>query len=379
MVGNVGAMAASAEPVESTASGPGLFSSPWRVVLSVAVLVWAVIVVRNIVTEAHQVIGWAIASSVAALLLAPVVAVIDRHVPRAVAIVATFVFVIAVAVGVVAAYDVSVRNQVDQIATSAPGIAERIEERDDRIGEIARDVGLAEQVEELTNRLSDAVGSPSDTLRSAALAAPPYFVSMILTIFLLLFGPRIVRGGLDQLSEARRTRLAPALREATRRTQGYVWASAAQAATNAAAILVVGALLDVPAVALVAMFGAVFALVPYVGVVVGWLPVLVLGLGTASLPAVLVAAAVAIALQAAEVIWWRQWVDGRTLHVGPAVVVIVAVLGYGVYGIGASLVACVLAVFGLALADQLQPGDPLPTPFDDPAGCVTPSPPRRST
>lgn len=350
--------------------------SPWRIALLVAALICGVILVRNVVAEAHQVIGWAIASAVTALLLAPVIRLLDRHLPRVVAIVLTFVFVIALSVTVVWAYNASVLDQVAQIRESAPAIAADIEARDDRIGEIARDVGLAEQVDELTERLEESTGTTSDAIRTAAMSAPPYFVSMILTIFLLLFGRRLVDGAMRQLPDRHRGRVEPALHEAGRRTQGYVWGSVAQAAVNGAAIWTAGTLLDVPAVTLVAFFGAVAALVPYLGVVVGWLPVLLLALGTSPLVAVIAAAAVAIALQAVEAVWWRPFVDGRTLHAGPAVIVVVAVLGYGVYGIGAAAVGCVLAILALAFLDQIRPGDDdLPTPFDDPGDeDVTPVP-----
>ena len=61
----------------------------------------------------------------------------------------------------------------------------------------------------------------------------------------------------------------------------------------------------------------------------------------------------------------------QTLHVGPAVPVVVAILGYGIYGIGGALYGCVLAVLALAIADQLWPGTELPTPLTDPDALIT--------
>ncbi len=340
---------------------------PWRVVALVAALVCGVVVVTNVVSEAQQVLGWTVAAAVVALLLAPVIRILDRALPRAVAIVLTFVVVGVLGAGVSFLYNVSVLDQVDQIEESAPGIASDIEERDDRIGEIAREIGLVDKVEELAARIGDGVGSRGDAIRSAAVSAPPYFVSMILTIFLLLFGPRLVHGALDQLAEDRRRWLEPVLSDTARRGQIYVWASLVQAAVVGFTVAGAAALLDVPAIGLVAIFAATAALVPYVGIVVGWLPVLVLGLGTASGVAVGIAALVAIGLQLAEWRWWRPLVDPRSVHVGPAVPVIVATLGFGIYGLGGAIYATILAVFALALLDQLSPGEAdLPTPIDEP-------------
>lgn len=338
----------------------------WRIVLLVAALICGVIVVRNVFGEAHRIIGWAVAASLIALLLSPVVQLMDRRMPRALAIVLTFLMVIAIGVGITWLYSSSVLDQVAEIQESGPSVAEQIEERDDRIGQLARDIDLTDQVSELTDRLDERTGSGDDVIRSAAMSAPPYFVSMILTIFLLLFGPEMVRAGLDQLRPARRDRLRRAVSEASRRTQIYVWATIAQALVSAALIWMVGTWLGVPAAGLLALFGAVAAFVPYLGIVVGWIPLLLMGTGAASGVQFGVAVLVAVALQLVEALWWRRVVDRRSLHVGPAVPVIVAMLGLGVYGIGGALYGCVLAVLALALADQLAPGDDaLPTPVDD--------------
>lgn len=339
---------------------------PWRVVVLVAGLICGVVVITNIVAEARQVLGWAIAASVVALVLAPAIAFLDRILPRAVAIVLTFVVVGALGAGVSALYNVSVIDEVDEIEISAPRIAQEIEDRTDRVGEVAREIGLVDKVEELVDRIGEGVGTRGDAIRSAAVSAPPYFVSMILTIFLLIFGPRIVNGALDQLPDHRRRWLAPALHETARRGQIYVWASFVQAVVSGLAVAAAGLLLDVPAVGLVAIFAGVAAFVPYLGIVVGWMPVLLLALGTAPGSAVALGVVAAIGLQLVEWWWWRPFVDPRSVHVGPAVPIIVATIGFGLYGLGGAMYATILAVFGLALLDELAPvDDDLPTPLDD--------------
>ncbi len=331
----------------------------------VTALICAVIVIRNIFTSAHQVIGWAVAASVIALLLTPVVQGMDRVMPRALAIILTFVMVIGLAVGVTWLYTSSLLDQVDQIQEVGPSIAKEIEGRSDRVGEIAREIGLADQVSELADRLDERTGSQGDAIKSVALSAPPYFVSMILTIFLLLFGPKMIGGAVDQLSPERRDRYRPALIQAARRTQMYVWASIAQGVVNGLCIWLAATLLDLPAVGLLALFGGIAGLLPYMGIIVGWLPVLILGFGVAPVGEVALTLAVAITLQIVEVLWWRRRVDARSLYVGPAVPIVVVILGYGIYGIGGALYGCVLAVLGLAIADQVWPGTDLPTPITD--------------
>ncbi len=343
----------------------------------VAVLACGIVVVQNIFSQSTQVLGWGVAAAVVAMLLSPVMQGLDRRLPRPLAILATFVMVLVLSGGIAWIYTSTLLDEVEQLQESGPAAATQIEERDDQLGQIARDIDLTDRVTELTDRLDERTGSGSDVIRSAALSVPPYFVSMILTIFLLLFGQRMIQGGLDQLSEEHRARLRPALGEATRRTQIAVWASVAQAVVSGFAIWLVGSWLGVPAVALVALFGATAGLLPYVGIGVGWIPVLVLGVGVGSASdlEVALAAICAVVLQGVEWRYWRPFADGRSLHVGPAVPVIVAILGFGIYGLGGALYGCVIAVLALALADQLtRDADDLPTPLDEPDPKPTPEP-----
>jgi predicted PurR-regulated permease PerM len=349
----------------ASAPPPSAVRPPWRIAILVGIAICVVVVLRNVFVSAHQVLGWAVAAAVTAALLDPVVRLLDRSMPRAVAILVTFLLVVALAVGLTSLYTSSVLDEVDRLQEQGPEVAERIEQRDDRIGELARDIGLADQISELTDRLDARVGSGGDAVRSAALSAPAYFVAMILTIFFLLYGPRMVDGGVAQLPAHRRDLVARALPEASRRAQLYIWASIGQAAVVGVTIGLVGTVVGIPAVGLIALFGALAALVPFVGIAVGWLPVLLLGLGTAAGQEVLLVAALAVAMQVVEAVWVRRWVDRRSLHVGPAIPVVVAILGFAVYGLGGALYGCALAVFGLALADQLSPGEPLPTPVQD--------------
>jgi hypothetical protein len=91
-----------------------------------------------------------------------------------------------------------------------------------------------------------------------------------------------------------------------------------------------------------------------------------LGLGFSSVASVGVLTAVAVALQIVDTLWWRGWVDRRTLHVGPVVPVVVGLLGFEIYGIGGALYAAALAVFALAIADAAATDEePVPTPIDE--------------
>ena len=344
--------------------------------VATACVILSVVVVRNVVVSSAGVLAWAIASIVAAVLLSPLVTLLDRVLPRALAIIIVFLAVGAVGIGARSLYVTQLQDQVDFLAEQAPEIASGIEDRDDRVGEVAREIGLVDRVEELTARLQENLGTPSDALVDAARSVPAYVVCFILTIFFMLYGPRIVAAGLQRVPDDRRERTAGIVRGATRSTQVQAGAAVAGAAVVGLVIWAVGTVMDVPSVGLFALFGAAFSVVPYLGILVGWLPVVIVGIGVAPAWQVGLVALVAIGLQFLEATRWRPFVDGRSLYVGPALPIVGAVLGYAIYGVGGSIVTVTILIFGLAAADEAATDDvdgdgdtdalePLPTPIDE--------------
>ncbi len=324
-----------------------------RVVFIVAAMVCGIIVVRNVFSSAHTVIGWAVAAAIIAMLLGPIVGTLTRHIPHLLAILVTFLVVAVVFIGINWLFTSSLLDQAAEIRDSWPEVARDIEARDDGLGSVARDMNLFDNVSELAERINDSVGTGGDALRSAAISAPSYFVSMILTIFMLVFGPPMLTGGLNRLSPQRRARFVPLLQSSVQLTQRYIYGSIIQGIVNAVVVAIVGVWLDVPAVGLLAVVAGMAALLPYVGISLGWMPLLLLSLGTASTVQMVVAVVVAVAVQVAEWLAWRPFVNARSFRLGPAVPVVSSVLGFGIYGIGGALYGSAVAVLIVAFTDRL--------------------------
>jgi predicted PurR-regulated permease PerM len=98
-----------------------------------------------------------------------------------------------------------------------------------------------------------------------------------------------------------------------------------------------------------------FSFVPYVGVVFGAGPALLLA-GVDGASAAITMAAVVLALQLGHMFAGRSLCK-RTVYVGPAAVLIAVVLGYTAYGIGGALFGLVLAVVLSALAEVFGTDD----------------------
>lgn len=323
-----------------------------------------VIVTRNVFVAASAVMAMALAAVVAAVLLSPVVTVAAKVLPRVLAIVLVFLLLGIGGLAVRSAYVTAVQDQVEYLADQGPRVAAKIEARDDQLGEVARDLGLVDRVGELTTRIEDRLGSRGDALRETALSVPTYAVAFILTIFLMVFGPGTLAGGLQRLSAHRRERLTTALAAAARATQLQVGAAIVLSTFVGLSIWLAGWWMGVPAPGLLALIGAVGAIVPYVGILMGSTPLLLVGLGVAEEWQVALVAIVAVGTQLAEATQWRPRIDHGSLYVGPAIPVVVGVIGYAVSGFNGAIVSVIVAVFALAVADHVATDDPVPTPLD---------------
>jgi predicted PurR-regulated permease PerM len=305
------------------------------------------IAVFGIATAASRVIGWAVACAVVAAMIEPVVALLDRWMPRVLAIALTLLglafFGVAVAGGIIS----DIATQYDSLQEIAPRAAAQLEENE-RFGEIARDFRLSERVEEVLERLAN----PTDEVpASAAATTSTYLVCGVLTAFFLSWGPRLGKVATAQLTDERTRRQVRYIgRRAFIRGRRYVLVSAGAAVATGLVSFAAPWWADLPAPIVLSVFVAALSIVPGVGVLLGSLPTLLLAAGlepawtTASL------AGLFVMLQAARELLMRRS-SRSSLVVGPAAIVIALIIGFEVYGFGGAFYSAALAVYAVAALD----------------------------
>ncbi len=335
---------------------------------SAALLVLALLValvLRNVFSAAHRVIGWGLACAVVAIMLKPAITALSRFVPKVVALLLAGLAIAAVASALVYGVFGDLEQETRTLQRRGPAAAAQLEDRADRIGSVARDLRLTERAEDAFEGLEQRFGIDEAVIASAAGTVPSYFVCFILTIFFVLYGSTIVKGGIDQVGDAgRRRRIEQVLQVGVERGRAYLWWSLLQGATIGALVFAFAELVGLPAPTVLALVAAVAATVPYIGILIGLVPTVLMAAGLES-PAVAGALlAVGLAAQAVETLVVRRAVDRRTLHVGPAIPVIVGSIGLEVYGIGGAVYSAAVAVLLLAMSDAATTDDdePLTTP-----------------
>jgi predicted PurR-regulated permease PerM len=323
--------------------------------LTIVGTVAGLIVLRAVFVKAHRPLSWAVACTVAAILLDPIVDRLAVHIRRVPAVLLTFLVIGAVGVG--SAYLVfdSVERAIDRLDTAAPEAAARIEAREDRVGEVATDFHLKSRVDDFVETLDDRVTGGSDVLKSTAGTAPTYLVCAILTVFLMTYGPRIARAALDQdPDEARRQRIGDVVGPAVARARSAILLTAALGGGVGILAAAAANALDLPAATAAGLTAGVLALLPHVGILIGSVPLLLLSLGFQSSTTTILLALAVVALQIADSMFVRGWIGRRSVEIGLLVPWVIALLGYEVYGIGGAAYSLAFAIGGLAVFDQLD-------------------------
>jgi predicted PurR-regulated permease PerM len=323
--------------------------------LTIVATIVGLVVAQRIFVAAHRPLSWAAAAVVAAVMLDPVVDRLAAHIRRVPAVLLTFAALGAVGVGTVYLVFDEVEQALDRLETAAPDAAAAIEQRTDRVGELARDFDLTDRITDGVAALDERVTGGGDVLRSTAGTAPTYFVCAILTVFLMTYGPRMARAALEQDRDlVRRARTAAIIGPAVQRARLAVIFAIAEALWVGLAVGALASALDLPAPSAVGFTAGVLSLFPYVGLMVGTIPLLLLTLGFRSLLAAVVLLILILTLQVLDSMLIRPRVAEGSVDVGLLVPWVVALLGYAVYGVGGAAYGVAIAVFGLAVLDRLD-------------------------
>ena len=332
--------------------------TPGSLVRAVALL-GATLLVVAMFTAARRPLGWLLAATVAAALLQPLVGRLSRHLPRALAVAIVFVGTL-VLIGLVAYVAIDdLRVQAERIEREAPKAAKELEDSGGAVGEFATEVELEQKVKDFVDQLPERLrgGSTEDAIRAQATRGVAFLAAGILMLFMLASGPGFVRSGLRQIrDEDRRARTAEVLENAYRRAWRYGSLTIVRAALLGVLTALLAHLTDVPGPVLVAAWAAFWAMLPRIGIVIGALPITLLSVPSSVTQAGLIFAAY-VAYQIVDVAFLERPIERRSLQVGPALLLIVGLLGLELYGIGGLLVSAALVIFVLAVAAELAPTD----------------------
>jgi predicted PurR-regulated permease PerM len=326
-----------------------------RSAFGVMALLALTVLMLEIARHSERVIAWVLTAGAIAVLVYPAVQFGSRWLPR-VLVVVILVIVGLGTIGFVGYRLVSdVTKATDSLQNAAPRRAAQLEKNSDLLRQVHLTRRVKNFVDGLPSRLTG--GSATKALESAATRGVAFVAGLILTIFFVLYGPRIMDGGLDQIRDpSRRQRVERIVVQGTRRGLDYARIKVLEALVEGVLAYIVARAAGVPGPAALGVWVAVWTLLPIAGVFVGALPIVVFA-GAASLTRAVVVGLIFVAIGVAEFAF-TSIVEHDTVEVGSFLIVFAAFGGLELDGLSGALLGILGIVVFVAILDEFGREDP---------------------
>jgi predicted PurR-regulated permease PerM len=308
----------------------------------------------EIARDAERVIAWALSAMAIAALVRPAIVWLEhfRFVPRAVAVLLTAVVMLG-AIGF-AGYKIvnDVSDAMSSLQQAAPQRAAELEKE----SKFFREIKLRERVTNLVDAIPErlAGGAAPEAIKSAVSQGVAFLAGLILTIFFVLYGTRIIEGGLRLIDDdAVRRRTEYVMRDGSQRALFFARVKLWEALIVALIAFAIANAAGVPGPAALAVWVGLWSFLPIAGVLIGALPIIVFA-GAHTLTRALVVAGCFLVILVGH--WWlNRWLERRTVHVGSFVIVLAAFGGLELYGLTGALLFMLGAVLAVSIISEIGP------------------------
>ena len=311
----------------------------------------------KLLASASRIVGWVLTAAVVAAVLYPLVAGLSRWIPRSAAVLVVLLVTIG-SLGVITwrLVDTVVR-EYSTLQTSAPQAARNLEQSK-RYGDVARKLKLEQQTVQFLKSVPERLrgGSAAAAFKSAATRGVAFLATGVLSLFFLLHGPRMVKGAFQQLHDPiRRRRYETIAERSYRRAWVYLAGTVLMAIAAGAVAYTTARVADVPGATPLAVWVALWDVIPVIGGPIGALPIVLLALVLGSVHKGLLVLAVFVAYHVTEALVMQPRLERRSMHVGPFLTIVAGVIGVELYGIGGALLAIALITFASAVMAEVVP------------------------
>jgi predicted PurR-regulated permease PerM len=246
----------------------------WRTVAVAIVAVLTLTGLFGLVRAAPRAFTWIVIGGLLALALNPLVGAVERrlHCRRGAAIAVVLIGFVIVLGAIALLLGPPAARQASKLRDEAPDVVRQLKDVPFVGKQLARnhvDRKIQEFIEDLPAKLGGDTAPIEHAARSIAGGALAALATVLVTISLLLDGERLVRGGRRVVPVQYRDRV-DRVGDTFYRVVGKYFAGSLLVATIAGlAVLLVGLILGVPLTPLVAVWVALFDLVPQIGGAVG--------------------------------------------------------------------------------------------------------------
>ena len=314
----------------------------------------AVVLLLEIARDAERVIGWALSAMAIAALVYPAVAWLARFrfVPRPIAVLVTALIMLG-GIGF-AGYKIvnDVSDAMSSLQQAAPQRAAQLEKGSD----FFREIKLKERVTNLVNAIPErlAGGAAPEAIKSVTTRGVAFVAGTILTIFFVLYGNRLIEGGLGLIDDDEaRARTEQVLKHGSRRALFFARVKLWESLVEALIAFAIARAAGVPGAAALAVWVGLWSFLPIAGVVIGALPIVVFAASHTAERALVVAGCFALIVVGD---WWmNRWLERRSVYVGSFAIVLAAFGGLELYGLNGALLFVLGAVLAVSIIGEIGP------------------------
>jgi predicted PurR-regulated permease PerM len=324
----------------------------FRSALALVFTLGATVLVLEVARNAERVLAWVFAAMAIAALVYPAFAWLShfRFVPRAVAALLLALVTLGTLgfIGYRVVHDVS--NAMSSVETQAPQRAAQLEKNSD----FFREIKLRERVQKLVDAIPKrlAGGEAPQAIKSALTRGVAFVAGVILTIFFVLYGPRLVEGALGLIDdEDARLHARHVVRRGSARALFFARVKLWESIVEALLAFAIARAAGVPGAAALAVWVGLWSLLPVAGVLIGALPIVVFA-GAHTMTRAVVVALLFVVIGACD-FTVNRWLERRSVYPGSFALVLAAFGGLELYGLTGALLGPLSAVLVIALISEI--------------------------
>jgi predicted PurR-regulated permease PerM len=306
---------------------------PLLAILATVAVVVVTFLAAKLVYKLREIILLMVVAGFIALLLNPVVVVLQRWKikRRGFAVAIVTAFSVLAFIGLAALFGYPLVNGLTHLAHKLPTYVKQVEQGKGPIGHLSRKYHVQQWVDKnLVPKLSSFaknLSKPALTLGKAAVSLLfALFVIFVLVLLLLLEGPKMRRGFLGMMRPERAAQVWRISGEVSRSVTGFMLGNFITSIVAGLVVLVTLALLDVPFALLWALWVALFDFLPMIGGALAGIPTAIFCL-THSTTAFIVFAVVFLTYTQIENHILNPIVMSRTVRINPLLVLIAILVG----------------------------------------------------
>lgn len=327
---------------------PSWADVPWRTIVGAVSVTLLTIIAVFLTLASVRIITWIAIAGFFAIVLAPPVGRVQRHVGnrRTLATGIVVFAALAIIVGIVTLFVMPVRTQLIATITDLPGTVHQAAQGRGPVGNIVTKLHIESYVKsneaQLTRTAQRLDNNSFETAQTVLGLALAFVTITLITFFMLAQAESIGRAATNLIPQRRRASMKRGAADAASAVSGYVIGNLLVSLIAGVAAFILLAIMGVPSPVVLALFVAVADLVPMVGATIG-AAVSVIAAYLHTPAAGLAAVIFFVIYQQIENSAIYPWIMSRKVKVNPLIVLLSVLLGVEVWGMLGALLAVPLS------------------------------------